>query len=277
MPSVFVLCCLSLALCVQWATACASRLTRKNAHARSSLTVRHALCGASQHLTVSLSLSLSLCAAVLQGGGRVASDAVCEPAERQATARVRAMHALMAQRTRSGAQRTVRTDLTCAPPASLSVCRPLCLSALLCAVSRGTSSLGDTNGVCSQQHCPPVRLSACLPAVYAAGGLPILLTDSPSALCAAPVPVPVPVPVLLWLSASYLFKKGEKAGDLYVVMEGEVDLAVGRGLLCSTQRGDILGVYAVDNGIITANAIAKTPYERLRQTQRRTHNALSVW
>ena len=72
----------------------------------------------------------------------------------------------------------------------------------------------------------------------------------------------------------FLFREGEKGEQMYVLLQGEVDIFIGDFVLETAAPGALLGEMAlIDDSPRTANAVAKTP-ARLAQIDRRRFHFL---
>ena len=72
----------------------------------------------------------------------------------------------------------------------------------------------------------------------------------------------------------FLFREGEKADRMYVLLEGEIDIFVGDFVLETAGAGSLLGEMAlIDDTPRTANAVAKKA-SRLAQIDRRRFHFL---
>src|SRR6476661_11024849 len=73
-------------------------------------------------------------------------------------------------------------------------------------------------------------------------------------------------------SGDFLFREGEKGEQMYVLLEGEVDIFLGDFVLETASPGALLGEMAlIDDSPRTANAVAKTPSKLAQIDRRRFH------
>ncbi len=70
----------------------------------------------------------------------------------------------------------------------------------------------------------------------------------------------------------FLFREGEKGDQMYVLLEGEVDVFLGYFLFETAGPGALLGEMAlIDDSPRTANAVAKIPSKLAEIDRRRFH------
>ena len=70
----------------------------------------------------------------------------------------------------------------------------------------------------------------------------------------------------------FLFKEGEKGDQMYVLLEGEVDIFLGDFVLETAGPGALIGEMAlIDDSPRTANVVAKTPAKLAQIDPRRFH------
>ena len=70
----------------------------------------------------------------------------------------------------------------------------------------------------------------------------------------------------------FLFREGEKGENMYVLLEGEVDIFLGDYVLETAGPGALLGEMAlIDDSPRTANAVAKSPSRLAEIDRRRFH------
>ena len=70
----------------------------------------------------------------------------------------------------------------------------------------------------------------------------------------------------------FLFREGEKADRMYVLLEGEIDIFLGDFVLETAGPGSLLGEMAlIEDTPRTANAVAKSPAKLAQIDRRRFH------
>jgi len=70
----------------------------------------------------------------------------------------------------------------------------------------------------------------------------------------------------------FLFREGEKGENMYVMLEGEVDISLGDFVLETAGPGALIGEMAlIDDSPRTANAVAKSPSKLAQIDRRRFH------
>jgi len=70
----------------------------------------------------------------------------------------------------------------------------------------------------------------------------------------------------------FLFREGEKGDQMYVLLEGEVDISIGDFVLETAGPGALIGEMAlIDDSPRTANVVAKTPAKLAQIDRRRFH------
>ncbi|MFL6599225.1 MAG: cyclic nucleotide-binding domain-containing protein [Chthoniobacterales bacterium] len=70
----------------------------------------------------------------------------------------------------------------------------------------------------------------------------------------------------------FLFREGEKGDQMYVLLEGEVDIFLGDFVFETASPGSLLGEMAlIGDGLRTANAVAKKGSRLAKIDRRRFH------